>query len=133
MRSKARETVYKYLFAQLFNPSDEGLFAVLLNDNDLNEEDKTFAQNLLYFCESGKDSYMETINNLSSSFELNRIHATDKCAIILGMAELDNFHDTPKIVILDEATKLSAKFSTEKSPDFVNGILAEYARRTRND
>ena len=29
---------------------------------------------------------------------------------------------------IDEAVKLAAKFSTEKSTDFVNGILARYAK-----
>ena len=133
MRSKAREIVFKYLFAELFNPSDEGLFAVLLNDEQLKEEDKVFAKDLLSYCEKEKEIYIEEISALSTSFNLTRIHAADKCSIIVGMAELDNYPDTPKIVIIDEAIKLSAKYSTEKSTDFVNGILAEYARRKRND
>ena len=53
---------------------------------------------------------------------------TDKCAILIGMAELDNFPETPIPVVIDEAVKLSALYSTEKGTDFVNGILAEYVR-----
>ena len=41
MRSLAREAVFKYLFSRLFNPSDEGLFAVLCKD--LSQENKEFA------------------------------------------------------------------------------------------
>ena len=41
MRSEVRESVFKYIFARLFNPSDEGLFVVLCND--LKEDDKIFA------------------------------------------------------------------------------------------
>jgi transcription termination factor NusB len=45
---------------------------------------------------------------------------------MIGMAEFDNFKETPKIVIIDETVKLSAKFSSDNSPDFVNGIMASY-------
>ena len=42
MRTYVRECVFKYLFARLFNPSDEGLFALLCKE--LNDDDKSFAQ-----------------------------------------------------------------------------------------
>ena len=45
MRSLAREAVFKFLFSQLFNPDDEGLFTVLCKD--LNENDCDFAKKLL--------------------------------------------------------------------------------------
>lgn len=128
MRSLARETVFKFLFAQLFNPSDEGLFAVLLNDDKLTDSDKAFATDLLKAVKENQDKYLQIIDDLSDGFRLSRLFAADKCALLIGIAELDNFKDTPEIVAIDEAVKLSAKFSTEKSTDFVNGVLAAYAR-----
>ena len=47
MRSLARETVYKYLFSQLFNPGDEELFSVLCKNDKLNNEEIAFATSLL--------------------------------------------------------------------------------------
>ncbi len=126
MRSLARESVYKYLFSRLFNPSDEGLFDVLLKE--LSNEDKEFAKELLCAVEKGQNMYLQTISELSVGFSLDRVFNTDKCAIVIGMAELDNFPQTPTAVIVDEAVKLVAKYSTEKSTYFVNGILGEYAR-----
>ncbi len=126
MRSVAREIVFEYLFSRLFNQKDEGLFAVL--SKNLNTEDKVFAENLLNFVLNSEEKYAEEITNLSKNFKYDRIFAADKCAINIGMAELDNFRETPKAVVIDEAVKLAAKFSTEKSTDFVNGILAEYAK-----
>jgi hypothetical protein len=52
MRSLARESVFKYLFSQLFNPNDEGLFTVLCKE--LNEDDKAFAKNLLVATEKSR-------------------------------------------------------------------------------
>ena len=126
MRTYARECVFKYLFARLFNPSDEGLFAVLCKD--LDEKDSLFANQLLSAIDKGQEKYLEKIEELSIGFHLDRLHRADKCAIMLGMAELDNFKETPVAVIIDEAVNIVAKYSTESSTSFVNGILAEYAK-----
>ena len=126
MRSLARETVFQYLFSRLFNQSDEGLFDVLAKN--LNGDDKKFAEDLLNAVENNRERYENTLDDLSKNFRIDRIFAADKCAVFIGMAELDAFNDTPKAVVIDEAVKLSAKFSTEKSTDFVNGILAEYSK-----
>ncbi len=128
MRTLARENVYKYLFARLFNPSDEGLFAVLCKE--LNEEDKSFAQKLLDCVLDGENEYLSKISKLSVGYKLERVYAADKCSLLIGMAELDKF-DTPIAVAIDEAVKLSAKYSTENSTDFVNGILSEFAKKVR--
>ena len=129
MRSVAREIVLEYLFSRLFNQQDEGLFAVLCKD--LNKDDKEFADKLLKSVLGSEEKYAEELKTLSENFKYERIFAADKCAINIGMAELDNFCDTPTAVVIDEAVKLAAKFSTEKSTDFVNGILAEYAKKHR--
>lgn len=128
MRSLARETVFKYIFSQLFNPNDEELFTVLSNNERLTDSDKIFASELLNAVETNKEKYFSEIEDISSGYKLDRVFAADKCAILIGMAELDSFKtDIP--IIIDEAVKLAVKFSTEKSSDFVNGILAEYSRR----
>ena len=124
MRTLAREAVFKYIYSRLFNPDDEGLFDVLIKGFD--DDDKDFATMLKNFVLENEQRYYEEIENLSIGYKLNRIYNADKCALLIGMAEFDNFKNTPKIVIIDETVKLSAKFSTDNSPDFVNGIMASY-------
>ena len=126
MRSAARESVFVYIFSRLFNQSDEGLFAVLTKD--LNADDKAFASELLDAVLSGETKYGEKLDGLSHNFKFERILSADRCAIFIGMAELETFSDTPTAIVIDEAVKLASKFSTEKSTDFVNGILAEFAK-----
>ena len=129
MRSLAREIVFKFIFSRLFNPSDEGLFDVLCRDID--NSDKIFATRLLNAVENGQTQYLLDIEDLAIGYKLTRVYNSDKCALLIGMAELNAFPDTPIPVVIDEAVKLSAKYSTENSTDFVNGILAEYARRKK--
>ena len=126
MRTYARECVFKYLFARLFNPSDEGLFALLCKE--LNDDDNKFANQLLSAVDNGYDKYIAKIEELSIGFKLDRLHRADKCAILLGMAELDNFKDTPIAVVINETVNIVAKYSTESSTSFVNGILAEFSK-----
>lgn len=127
MRSTAREVVFKYLFSKLFNPDDEGLFRVLAKDLPL--QDKDFAKLLLDNILDNEQTYLSIVESLSISYKLNRLLSADKCALLIGIAELNAFPETPIPVVIDEAVKLSAKYSTENSTDFVNGILAEYSRR----
>ena len=126
MRTYARECVFKYLFARLFNPSDEGLFALLCKE--LNDDDKKFASDLLNAVDAKHDDYIAKIEELSIGFKLNRLHRADKCAILLGMAELDNFRETPIAVVINEMVNIVAKYSTESSTSFVNGVLAEFSK-----
>ena len=126
MRSQAREAFFKYFFSRLFNPSYDGLFAVLCKD--LSDNDKSFASKLLDGVILGEKKYLDAISSLSIGYKLNRVHNTDRCALVLGMAELDNFSETPTPVIIDETVNIVAKYSTENSTDFVNGVLAEYAK-----
>ncbi len=127
MRSLARETVYKFIFSRLFNPSDEGLFNVLCSE--LSPSDKTFAVALLKAVDVGEQKYLAAIEEFAVGYKLNRIFNSDKCALMIGMAELDAFPETDVPIVIDEAVKLAAKYSTEKSTDFVNGILAAYVGR----
>ncbi len=130
MRSLAREAVFKFLFSQLFNQDDEGLFTVLCKD--LSQPNKLFAQDLLTAINNKKEEYLEKIENLAIGYKLNRVHNADKCALLLGIAELDNFINTPVAVVIDETVNIVAKYSTENSTDFVNGILAQYIKEKNN-
>ncbi len=129
MRTLARECVFKYIFSKLFNQQDEGLFAHLCNE--LNNEDKEFANLILSIVEKNKQVYLDKIEQLSENFRLSRVLNTDKCALLIGMAELDKIDSTPVAVAIDEAVKLSAKFSGDRSPDYVNGILSSFLSEVR--
>ena len=131
MRSLARKTVFQYVFSTLFNLNDEGLFAVLKKDAALSEKDSAFADELLSAVKNGEKEYSAIIDQLSQSQGVKKVFNADRVAIMIGMAELSAF-DTPKIVAIDEAVKLASEFSTEKSADFVNGVLAKYSENMEN-
>ena len=126
MRRLAREAVFKYIYSRLFNQGDEGLFDVLCKD--LNVDDKKFAKNLLETIDNNQEKYLNKLEQLAIGYKLNRIFTVDKCVLMLGMAELEIYPETDLPIVIDETVSLSAKYSTENSASFVNGILAEYAK-----
>lgn len=128
MRTLARECVYKYLFSRLFNPDDEGLFTVLCKD--LSENDKEFAEKLCSSVVKNEEDLLNTIELLAKGYSIDRIHSTDKISLLMGITELNEFKDTPIPVVINEAVNLSSKYSGDGSTDFVNGILAEYVKRS---
>ena len=62
-------------------------------------------------------------NDLATRFAEYRIYPADKAVLLLAMAEIRFFDDIPPVVSVSEATALARKYSTEKSTDFVNGVL----------
>ena len=56
------------------------------------------------------------------NWKLARISAVDRNVLRMGVAEF-LFLDTPKVVVISEAIEIARRFGTERSPDFVNGIL----------
>ena len=133
MRKDAREAVLILLYGDLFDAErDETEINLLFRDKKLNDSDKIFARNLYSSVKEHEDVLLNAISDIANGFNLNRIFPVDKCALMIGMCELAYSSDVPDIVAIDEAVNLSKKYSTEKSSDFVNGILAEYKKRMEN-
>lgn len=130
MRRDAREAVFVLLYHDLFNQeNDDGFVKKIYAENKLSESDEKFASLLYSTIKENDAEITEIISELSSGFNFSRLFLTDKCALKIGVAELKYFNDVPDIVAIDEAVSLTRKFSSEKSPSFVNGILAELKKR----
>ena len=101
---------------------------IRLRQHQKDNDDKDFASKLLSAIDTNSEKYLNAIESLANGYKINRVFNTDKCALMLGMAELDAFKETPVAVIINEAVNLAGKYSTDNSTNFVNGILAQYAK-----
>ena len=134
MRKNAREAVYKLLFSNLFNDKfDDSFKNFIYDEENLTEEDKAFANELLDAFYANESEINEIIINLAKGYKLERIYTTDKCAIQIAITEMTYLKNIPYIVSISEAMELIRQYSTEESPNFVNGILAEYKKRLENN
>lgn len=129
MRKDAREAVFVLLYRDMYsNEIDAELTDKIYKSHKLSKSETQFADSLYATVNEHMDELLGIISDLSVAFKLNRIFPTDKCALLIGLAELKYYPDVPKIVAIDEAVNLAAKYSSEKSHDFVNGILARFIK-----
>jgi transcription antitermination protein NusB len=87
------------------------------------EDDRTFAKDLLRKSIINHDELRELIKEHSSNWDLDRIAFMDILIMQLAITEFLYFPSIPTKVTLNEYIELSKFYSTEKSRNFINGIL----------
>jgi N utilization substance protein B len=71
------------------------------------------------------------ITAAAEHWPLDRIAATDRSVLRVGVAELIGRAGTPARVVLNEAIEIAREFGSESSASFVNGVLDRVARLLR--
>ena len=116
-RSEAREVAFKTIYSKFFNIDEENLQSDLPSENDLTNK----------IVECYATNHAE-INDLISSnlkgYTIERVYKIDLAILIVAIIELNYIKENPTQVIINEAVELAKKFSTDKSPKFINGFLA---------
>ncbi|HEY6140144.1 MAG TPA: transcription antitermination factor NusB [Thermoanaerobaculia bacterium] len=71
----------------------------------------------------------EMIVAQADNWRISRMAVVDRNIIRMSIYELLNEAETPKLVIIDEAIEIGKKFGTQKSSQFINGILDGILKR----
>ncbi len=77
----------------------------------------------------------ELITTATIKWRFARLSPVDRSILRLAVYQLKFCPDVPPKVVINEAIELAKKFSTEKSPGFVNGVLDAVLKKleeTRN-
>ncbi len=67
----------------------------------------------------------------ADNWRIERMAAVDRNILRLAMFELLHEPDTPASVVIDEAIELAKRYGSERSSQFVNGVLDAFAHRVR--
>ncbi len=62
-------------------------------------------------------------------WEFSRLSPVDKSILRLAVYQLKYCGDIPPKVVINEAIEMAKKYSTDKSPGFVNGVLDAVLKR----
>ena len=65
----------------------------------------------------------------ADNWRIERMAVVDRNIIRMSVYEFLHETDTPKLVIIDEAIEIAKKFGTQKSSQFINGILDGILKR----
>jgi len=73
----------------------------------------------------------ELIASSTIKWQLSRLSPVDKSILRLAVYQLKFSPDIPAKVVINEAIELAKKFSTDKSPAFINGVLDAVLKKLR--
>lgn len=123
MRKTARENAFKLIFEKLINEDSDELGYAALTEG-LDENDKNFLDTLLCGVETEKEFLKSVVSRFLRGFNLDRIYKIDLAILYVSCYEILFLTDVPDKVSVNEAVELAKTYSTDKSPAFINGVLA---------
>ncbi len=123
MRKTARENAFKLIFEKLINDESDELGYAALTEV-LDENDKDFLDALVGGVEKEKDFLKSVVSRFLRGFCIDRIYKIDLAILYVACYEILFMPDVPEKVSVNEAVELAKTYSTDKSPSFINGVLA---------
>ncbi|HEX7704828.1 MAG TPA: transcription antitermination factor NusB [Thermoanaerobaculia bacterium] len=129
-RRKARELALQMLFQH--DMSGNGPDEIIDRFEDLQkskENTREFATKIFRGTVDHIAEIDEMIQLQAENWRLTRMAAVDRNIIRMSVYEFLHENDTPKLVIIDEAIEIAKKYGTQKSPQFINGILDGILKR----
>ncbi len=121
-RTSARELAFKTIYSKFFNAEES---------DELEQADKEgleFTSKILKAFASNYSEINEIISSHLKGYTIERLFKIDLAIITLAVIELKFINENPKEVVINEAVELAKKYSTDKSPRFINGVLADIVK-----
>ena len=104
------------------NSPNFNTFAVASLSEDI-DEDLNFASSLFDDVTKNTDEYDSYIDKYAKNWELERISMIDISILRMGIGEMISFKNIPTKVTINECIDIAKSFSSNKSGNFVNGLL----------
>ncbi len=87
------------------------------------DEDRDFVKKLFRKAATNHKDYMQIIEKHSKNWDVDRVAFMDIVLMQIALAELTEFSQIPIKVSMNEYIEIAKHYSTEKSGNFINGIL----------
>ena len=84
---------------------------------------RSYAVRLLSGVQTHETELLDTIARLSLKWDSERMSAVDRNIMKIALYEMKYCPEIPPLVSIDEAIEIAKAFSSEKSGNFINGIL----------
>jgi transcription antitermination factor NusB len=121
-RTKARELSVQALY-QLDVQGEGLLLDEFFVETETDETTRKLASDWTRRTWENKAQCDELIATSTIKWQFDRLSPVDKSILRLAVFQLKFCRDIPPKVVINEAIELAKKFSTDKSPAFVNGVL----------
>lgn len=124
-RRKSREIAMKLLFEISINTNEvkEVIESYKENNEGFDDVDFDYVENILVGVNENKEFLEKIIEGNLTNWKLSRISKINMSILKLAVYEICFDEDIPEKVSANEAVNLAKKYSDEKSPAFVNGVV----------
>ena len=100
----------------------------ILDAQPLHAEQKKYGMKLVDLVQAHRDELDEEIKKAAAHWDIERMAALDRIVLRIAMVELSYVAEIPMKVAISEAVQIAAKYSTDNSDTFVNGLLTGFMR-----
>ena len=128
-RILARDCGFKMVFQYLFSEQTE--VEKIIEEFELTEEEKNFSISIFSAVKNNFEDLKNKLNtNLKNNLTVKDIYKLDYAIILVAMASIDYLEQAMSLSV-NEAVELAKKYSTERSPSFVNGVLSSIYKQNK--
>jgi transcription antitermination protein NusB len=122
-RHLSRIAVMQVLFERERRPDVDVMQTLSMNESELGDIDREFAETLLNGILEKEAEIGEAIQAHAPGWTLERMDPVSRCTLYVGAYELLESKDAPPAVVMNECIEIAKEFSTDESGKFVNGVL----------
>ena len=123
-RTRARELAIQSLYQLDVQGSDAlELLDQFFTESDADDSIRKLAQDWTKGTWKNLQQCDELISASAARWQLDRLTTVDRSILRLSVYQLKFCPDIPPKVVIKEDIELAKKFSSEKAPAFVNGVL----------
>lgn len=98
----------------------------VLETQEIHDNQKKYGMRLVDLIQEHRADLDESIKAAAAHWELDRMASLDRILLRIAMVELTYIPEVPMKVAISEAVQIAAKFSTDSSSSFVNGLLTGF-------
>lgn len=129
---RAREVAFRVAYqADIAEESYRESWTIRRGEERLDEAQAELVEDVVRTLELRGEEIDRSLVEAAERWPLDRLSATDRSVLRLGVAELLGRPGTPARVVLDESIEIAKRFGSEESGRFVNGVLDRLAHRLR--
>ncbi len=129
-RRKARELALQMLFQHDMSGNVPDMIIATFEELQKSKSNtREFATKIFRGTVDHLNEIDEMITVQADNWRLSRMAVVDRNIIRMCVYEFLHENDTPKLVIIDEGIEIAKKYGTQKSSQFINGILDGILKR----
>lgn len=130
-RKKSRELAMKLLFESSINEKeiDEAIQDYIENNENTEDLDFDYIKMILNGIKENKVFLEDKIERSLTNWKITRLPKVNLAILKIACYEIFFSEDIPDKVSINEAIELAKKYSDDKAPSFINGVLGNMIKR----